>query len=55
MARNLQGACQILPTSIELLGDAGRLFGELDYVQEGRNAERFNVSCLTNLSSKMVC
>ena len=26
---------------------AGRLFGELDYIQEGLNAERFQVSALS--------
>lgn len=25
---------------------AGRLFGELDYIQEGLNAERFQVQCI---------
>ena len=34
---------------------AGRLFGELDYIQEGLNAERFQVSALCLLKPLCSC
>ena len=39
----LSGIMQIQPLTPLVDEFAGRLFGELDYIQEGLNAERFQV------------
>lgn len=40
----------LLPCNTFLAASAGRLFGELDYIQEGKNAERFEVNLRILLS-----
>lgn len=44
---SLIGAMQIQPLTPLVDEFAGRLFGELDYIQEGLNAERFQVCSCT--------